>query len=471
MTSENTYERYDIEADQAPDIVKVPPRFRVKTRKHKLIALAVKELVEFKGNAKVALSRPCMYGVFGRPVGGLAPIEEKCVGCLRCTVQYPDVVQIHKNPDRARLGDSYLRPEFVDTILYEAESGRVPVKGQGYRGAFGGEGFDGMWLDMSEIVRPTRDGIHGREFISTAVDVGSKPLHLTFDAQGRPTGEVPDTMRLQVPFLWGAPPISPHTEAIADVMVGAANEIDTIALVPIDTARKHPDSRAVPVVALEEWDSLMDLEWSPKAIELRGWSPERFAKAQERFPDSQIWTRIPADYDIVPIAREGARVIHIAADLHGRSGGGFILDLIQKQHRALIEAGLREQVTLLGSGGIVAAEHVPKAIVAGLDAVVIGSATWVALHGRFEGEAHDPRTAPVTFPAFETPWGVKRLTNLAAAWRDQLLEVMGAMGIREVRRLRGEIGRAMFQIDLEADAFAGIEGFEPAAGARTGGGH
>ncbi len=457
--TESSYQRYEIEAESAPDIVKVPPRFRVKTRKHKLIALALKELIKFKGNAKVAMSRPCMYGVFGRVVGGLAPIEEKCVGCLRCTVEYPDVVQIYRNPDRAQLGDSYLRPEFVDTILYEAESGRVPVKGQGYRGAFGGEGFDGMWLDMSEIVRPTRDGIHGREYISTAVDIGEKPMFLRFDDGGEVVGDVPKTMKLQVPFLFGAPPVGPALDRLADVLVGAAGEVQTLALVPVEIAARHPDSHAVPVAALEEWDALMDLPWAPKAVELRGWSPERFAKASERFPNSQIWIRIPADYDVVPIAQEGARVIHLAADLHGRSGGEFILDLIMRAHRSLVDAGLREQVTLIGSGGIVAAEHVPKAIVAGLDAVVVGSATWVALHGRFEGEAHDPRTAPVTFPAFDTAWGVQRLTNLTVAWRDQLLEVMGAMGIREVRRLRGEIGRCMFQTDLEAEAFGDIEGF------------
>ncbi len=46
------------------------------------------------------------------------------------------------------------------------------------------------------------------------------------------------------------------------------------------------------------------------------------------------------------------------------------------------------------------------------------------------------------------------------SWRDQLLEILGAMGLREVRRLRGEIGRAMFQADLEREAFAGIEGYE-----------
>jgi len=59
-------------------------------------------------------------------------------------------------------------------------------------------------------------------------------------------------------------------------------------------------------------------------------------------------------------------------------------------------------------------------------------------------------------------WGVQRLKNLMASWRDQLLEVLGAMGLREVRRLRGEIGRAMFQKDLEREAFTGITGYEDA---------
>src|SRR5262249_4332495 len=152
-------------------IVPLPSRFRVKVHKPRLIRMVLKEAVAFKSNLPVALSRPCVYGVFSRPVGGLAPREELCVGCLRCTVQYPDIVQIHPNPERLHLGDAYVTPEYVDTLLYEARTGRVPVRGAGYRGRFGGEGWDGLWTDMSEIVRPTRDGIHGREFISTAVDI------------------------------------------------------------------------------------------------------------------------------------------------------------------------------------------------------------------------------------------------------------------------------------------------------------
>jgi hypothetical protein len=35
---------------------------------------------------------------------------------------------------------------------------------------------------------------------------------------------------------------------------------------------------------------------------------------------------------------------------------------------------------------------------------------------------------------------------------------MGAMGMREIRRLRGEVGRAMFFEDLERDSFGPIFG-------------
>ena len=64
-------------------------------------------------------------------------------------------------------------------------SGWSEADGAGYGGAFSGPGFDSMWTDMSEIVRPTRDGIHGREYISTVVDIGRRPSRLAFDDAGR----------------------------------------------------------------------------------------------------------------------------------------------------------------------------------------------------------------------------------------------------------------------------------------------
>jgi hypothetical protein len=54
--------------------------------------------------------------------------------------------------------------------------------------------------------------------------------------------------------------------------------------------------------------------------------------------------------------------------------------------------------------------------------------------------------------------------NLLGAWRNQLLEVMGAMGIREARRLRGEVGRSMSFEDLERECFGPIFGERKVSG-------
>src|SRR6266850_4172814 len=209
-----SYKRYHIETKPAPDIYSHPSRFRVRVQKHRLIGLLLKELVEYRANMPVVLSRPCVYGVFSGPLGGLAPRESLCVGCLRCTTQYPGIVQIHPNPERSGLPGTALGPDQVDTILYEARTGRVPVRGAGYRGMFGGAGWDGMWTDMSEIVRPTRDGIHGREFISTVTEVGEKPMRLTIGPDGAARDPEPRVFAIQVPFLFDIPPETVRSSAL-----------------------------------------------------------------------------------------------------------------------------------------------------------------------------------------------------------------------------------------------------------------
>ena len=200
-TEPQAYRRYHIDTEPMPELIPVPPRFRVRVKRAKLLTLIARELVETRGNFRVSLSRPCVYGVFSRPVGGLWPREENCVGCLRCTVEYPSMVRVEPNPLRARTCPPGLTPEQTETLLYEARTGRVPVRGAGYRGRFGGPGWDGVWLDMSEIVRPTRDGIHGRETISTAVEIGGKSKTLSFDERGVPVGGTPPLTWAEVPFI------------------------------------------------------------------------------------------------------------------------------------------------------------------------------------------------------------------------------------------------------------------------------
>ena len=453
------YHRYHIAVQPTAEIVRHPSRFRVKVKKHRLVAMVLKEILDPKVKLPVALSRPCVYGVYGRPVGGLAPIHSKCVGCMRCTVQYPEIITILPNPARARLGDRYMKPDYVDTIHYEAGSGHVPVRGAGYRGEFGGEGWDAMWTDMSEIVRPTRDGIHGREFISTAVEIGERPSFLRFDREGRVAGPVPSVVPLPVPFVFDVPPAGADAPAVARALAEAARRVETIAIVPLALAAKLrlAGANVAPLVGRAESELLAELPSPPRLLFLAGWDEAWFAETRRRVPDAIVGVRVQADDDVHALYRRGVRVFHLTANYHGRVAGRFAMELFQEAHRRLVEAGVREEVTLIGSGGVVLAEHVPKAIISGVDAVGLDTALWVALQARFDGEVIDRATARVAFPRLPLAWAAQRLANLAASWRDQLLEVMGAMGLREVRRLRGELGRCMLQADLEREAFGELQ--------------
>lgn len=457
-----SYQRYSIPVRPAPNIAPHPSRFRVKIRRGKLALLLLRELLHYRGDLSVVLSRPCVYGVFSGALGGFRPRESRCVGCLRCTVQHPDIVQIHRNPDRLALGDSYAGPDQVDTLLYEASTGRVPVRGAGYGGMFGGQGWDGMWTDMSEIVRPTRDGIHGREYISTEVFLGSKPVMLEFDPQGRSVGQVPRGITLPIPMLLDAPPPNVQVAHVLGALVTAAEQLQTLIVLPWQTMQTHrlASHSIAPLVEPGAIGEILQSSPAPRLVELDGWEPSAYAALASNWPDAITAVRLPLGQDPLSLLEHGVPVLHLTADYHGRSmDGSFVLDAIRQVHAGLVERGRREQVTVIGSGGILAAEHVPKAILSGLDAVGLDLAPLIAMQGQLLGEARMPDQSRLRMPDFEPAWGAQRVVNLAGSWRDQLLEVLGAMGLREVRRLRGELGRAMFQVDLEREAFADIPGY------------
>ena len=230
----DTYHRYHIDAMETEDRQKFPRRFNVKVGKFGLAKLLFTEFFKYFGHWDVVFSRPCTYGVFSGPVGGFSPRPDLCVGCLRCEVQHPDFVKVTHNPELAAIGDSYLTSKHISTIDEEARKGTVPVRGQGYRGRFGGPGFDQMFTDMSEIVRPSRGGIHGRELIGTSVDLGSKPMSLKFDSNGGLL-DAPKMLTIQVPFIYAPPPDAVSTGIVPEILAEAAGVVDTLIFLPENT--------------------------------------------------------------------------------------------------------------------------------------------------------------------------------------------------------------------------------------------
>jgi len=466
------YHRYHIETEEVDDADPLPHRFLVKVGKVGLAKLIAKEMVTYFPQFDVILSRPCTYGVFSGPVGGFVPRPKLCVGCLRCEVQHPDFVKVLPNPDILALGDSYTTHGHIAAIDEEAKKGMVPVRGQGYRGRFGGPGFDGMLTDMSEIVRPSRDGIHGRELIGTEVDIGSKPMHLSFDSDGRLSGSIPEMFTIQVPFVFDLPPGNLGSPQLARVVDSTSRRIDTLACLDAHTvARLGLDAPNI-VPVLDNTEAARASEFpNARLIELRsspgrpwGWDAAGFEIANEA-TDAMIGIRIHFEEGwqvrLTQAVEAGVKVIHLLADLHGLgSDGTFVTELYKEAHTLLLEQGRRDTVTLFGGGGIVGADHVPKAIISGLDAVALDLPVLFALQGRSNGSLRQRAEVVGTLPKeLDQDWAEQRLANLCGSWRDQLLEILGAMGIREVRRLRGEFGRSMVVKHLEDEAFEGIAGY------------
>jgi hypothetical protein len=174
--------------------------------------------------------------------------------------------------------------------------------------------------------------------------------------------------------------------------------------------------------------------------------------------------RIPAVKDVEDIvsklAHSGAEIIHVVADYRGLEVNGspssnpkLIKDIIRAVHLRLVNERIRDEITLIFSGGIAMAEHVPKAMLCGADLTAIDMPLLIALGARLYEEPEKLLVLPEGLKKIPVKIVTQRIINLMGAWHSQLLEVMGAMGIREARRLRGETGRAIFFDEIDNDTF------------------
>ncbi len=450
------YERYHIAVRPAPNACRVPNKFDVSAKKVRLAAMLVHEAFEYRFNRDVVLSRPCIYGVFSGHLGGFKPIKEKCVGCMRCVQEYPHIMTVRPSEAYKRLGDSYWTPEAVFTILYESSTGKIPVKGMGYKGSFGGEGFDGIWTDMSEIVRPTRDGVYGREYISTVVDIGRKPFSLDF----RTGNDDVNTVQAPVPIIFDEPP-GPSSDDVRLSIVKAAERLNTFYISRVSRGSIPDPDHWIPLVDSDDEKEIAPYEG--KVIEYDVDKADVGESLRERNPSAIISARLAlsdgCEEKAVRLAGDGVDVLHVYADYHGidySTKPQHISTSLKSLHQRLVREGIRDNVTIIASGGVTLAEHVPKAIICGADLVALDTTLLVALQAQFEGEARARDSCMLTPRKVDPEWGSQRIVNLIASWHDQLIEILSAMGMRDVRRLRGDVGRSMLDAELREQAFEGI---------------
>ena len=419
------------------------------------------------------VKRECVYGVYDKKNLDarlmVDSLDSLCKDCFRCVQNCPNRL-IHKslNPEYKNLGDDYWTPEIISKLWYQAETGKIPVSGAGYGGTFSGPGFDAMWTDMSEIVRPTRDGIHGREYISTQVDLGRKWMSLEFDDRGNLLSPAQSLVEIPLPIIFDLLPWSPPRDRINHALLRGARSIGSFAVISQQewepSLKQYLDhvllyiNQGVETVDPELIRKLrlVEIPDGPRVL-------EGLRKLKAINGEAVIAVRLPlsarSSERALELTQDGIEIIHFTANELGREQGAdpwYIKDRVKEIHLHLVRFGVRDQITLIAGGGIAMAEHLAKLILCGADAVTVDIPLLIAMECRVCRRCAAGIPCPVTIDQIYPPRGEARIRNLMAGWHNQLLEIMGAMGIREARRLRGEMGRAMYFEDLEADLFASL---------------
>ena len=434
------------------------------------------------------------------------PRSELCVGpsCgdgtpnsgRNCVTECPeDALRVIPNTSYEVLGDPRWPADLLNVTWYEAEYGVAPRNGLNYRTGNSGGGFDRLRFRVED---------ENPAALSEDYQQALSEVDLTLPLNRRAEGE---HITIGVPWYGGGMSYGSVSLSVMLARAAAAQRLRTFTSTgeggyPIELARykDHVITQvATGLFGVREetlqWARVIEIKYAQGAKPGLGGhlladkvtrDVAEVREAVERtnlfspFPFHSVYSvedhkkhvdwlkavnpralisvkvSTPEDVDMVAVGSyyAGANIIHLDG---GYGGTGAAPDIakkniampieyaITKAHQFLVKEGIRDEVTLMASGGLRTPYDVAKAIALGADGAIIGTAELIAVEcvrcANCESGRGCPKgiatTDPGLTPIIGSHWGTQRIVNMYSAWMGELALLLRACGLRRIAELRG----------------------------------
>jgi len=431
--------------------------------------------------------------------------EENCVGCHRCVLFCPTgALTIGRNPLDYRENYNW-RPEVIEDIIKQAETGGVLLTGMGddkgqriY--------WDHLLLNASQVTNPSIDPL--REPMELTTYLGRKPDRLELDpASLNLKTELAPQVKLEVPVMFAAMSYGAVSLNVHESLARAATEMGTLwntgegglhpklykygnnTIVQVASGRFGVHAKYLSVAGVieikigqgakpgigghlpgEKVSSEVSLtRMIPQGTDALSPAPQHdiysiedlaqliYALKEATNYSKPVSVKIAAVHNSAAIAsgmvRAGADII-VLDGLRGATGAapkvirdnvGIPIEMaLASVDSRLRHERIRNQASIVVSGGIRNSSDVAKAIALGADAVYIGTAALIALGCRVCQQCHTGKcawgicTTDLRLTKRVNPdIGARRLANLLRGWSIELKDILGGLGVNALESLRG----------------------------------
>lgn len=441
----------------------------------------------------------CPQGVFQSKGNRLPPtLDHLCLGveCAkkpnRCVKNCPvNAIRVGLNPSSKALGDHRWTPDLLMSAWHMAETGKLPPNDLEYRVGDSEGGFDKLRFRFPK--QPPIPDLD-RSQIDTCVSLNKKKdgrfdimIPIPIYGGGMSFGSISQiTMlsRIRAFAAWGSYtstgeggypealyPFDDHIiTQVATGLFGVKEEtIKRVKIIEFKYAQGAKPGLGGHLLGPKVTEAVARIRETVPGTSLFSPFPFHSVYSIEDHKKHLDWIKTvnpkglvsvkvstPSDVDMVAVGSyfAGAHIIHLDGSYGGTGAAPDVAKkniampieyAIPKVHSFLVNEGVRDELTLIASGGIRSAFDVAKAIALGADGVVTGTSELVALEcvrchncesgrGCARGIA---TTDPELVGLMDLQWGTQRIINTLSCWKDQLQEILFRLGLRSIRELVG----------------------------------